>query len=106
MFEESTKLSKDLEVYPYYMYRQKNMVGNMENLGYAKKGKECIYNIQMIEERQTIIALGADGVSKIVNLDSKRIERYPNVKDVKEYIKRIDKMIEGKINILNTIYNN
>lgn len=106
MFEESTKLSKDLEVYPYYMYRQKNMVGNMENLGYAKKGKECIYNIQMIEERQTIIALGADGVSKIINLNSKRIERYPNVKDVKEYIKRIDKMIEGKINILNTIYNN
>lgn len=106
MYEESIKLSKDLKVFPYYMYRQKNMVGNMENLGYAKKGKECIYNIQMIEERQTIIALGADGVSKIINLNSKRIERYPNVKDVKEYIKRIDQMIEGKINILNTIYNN
>ena len=46
MYEESRKLAKDLGISPYYMYRQKNMVGNMENLGYSRKGAECIYNIQ------------------------------------------------------------
>ena len=57
MYEESRLLAKELGLHPYYMYRQKNMVGNMENLGYSRKGAECIYNIQMIEDKQTIIAL-------------------------------------------------
>ena len=104
MYEESKVLAKDLGLIPYYMYRQKNMVGNMENLGYAKEGKECIYNMQMIEDKQTIIALGADAVSKVVFLEENRIERFPNVKDVREYINRIDEMIEGKINLLDTLY--
>jgi len=86
------------------MYRQKNMVGNMENVGYCRDGKICIYNIQMIEEKQTIIALGADGVSKVVFLDENRIERFANVKDVKEYNDRIDEMIGRKIELLNTLY--
>ena len=104
MYEESKELAKDLGLIPYYMYRQKNMVGNMENLGYAKEGKECIYNMQMIEDKQIIIALGADAVSKVVFLEENRIERFPNVKDVREYINRIDEMIEGKINLLDTLY--
>ena len=104
MYEESKKLSKDLGLTPYYMYRQKNMVGNMENLGYAKKGKECIYNIQMIEDKQTIIALGADAVSKVVFLDENRIERFGNVKDVKEYVNRIEELVEGKLKLLDTLY--
>lgn len=104
MYEESRKLAKDLGISPYYMYRQKNMVGNMENLGYAKEGKECIYNIQMIEERQTIIALGAAAVSKVVFLDEDRLERFPNLKDLHEYVTRIDEMIEGKKELLNTLY--
>jgi oxygen-independent coproporphyrinogen-3 oxidase len=80
------------------------MIGNMENVGYTKDNKECIYNIEMIEEKQTIIALGADGVSKIVFLDENRIERVANVKDVREYIQRINEMIEKKLNLLNTLY--
>ena len=80
------------------------MVGNMENLGFSKPGKECIYNIEMIEERQTIIALGADAVSKVVNLETGKIKRFGNVKDVREYADRIDEMIEKKINLLDTIY--
>ena len=104
MYEESKKLSKDLGLTPYYMYRQKNMVGNMENLGYAKKGKECIYNIQMIEDKQTIIAIGADAVTKVVFLDENRIERFGNVKDVKEYVNRIEELVEGKIQLLDTLY--
>ncbi|NLK95516.1 MAG: coproporphyrinogen III oxidase [Clostridiales bacterium] len=104
MYEESKNIAKTLNLHPYYMYRQKNMVGNMENLGYAKKGKECLYNIEMIEDKQTIIALGADAVSKVVFLKENRIERYGNVKDVKEYINRIKELTEGKINLLNTLY--
>lgn len=104
MYEETKKLAKDLNLSPYYMYRQKNMVGNMENLGYAKKGKECLYNIQMIEDKQTIIALGADAVSKVVFLKEDRIERFGNVKDVKEYVNRINELVEGKIQLLDTLY--
>ena len=104
MYEESRKLAEDLNLQPYYMYRQKNMVGNMENLGYTKSGKECIYNMEMIEDNQTIIALGADAVSKVVFIDEGRIERFGNVKDVKGYVERIEEMVEGKIKLLDTLY--
>lgn len=104
MYEESRNLAKELGLSPYYMYRQKNMVGNMENLGYSKKGKECVYNIQMIEDKQTIIALGADAVSKVVFLDENRIERFANIKDVKGYTSRIKEMVEGKRKLLDTLY--
>ena len=104
MYEESKNLAEELGLSPYYMYRQKNMVGNMENLGYAKEGKECIYNIQMIEERQTIIALGAAAVSKVVFLEEDRLERFPNLKDLHEYVTRIDEMIERKKELLNSLY--
>jgi oxygen-independent coproporphyrinogen-3 oxidase len=81
---------------PYYLYRQKNMVGNFENIGYSQKLYEGIYNIQIMEERQTIIALGAGGVSKIVEENGDIIRRVPNVKDYLEYIKRVDEMINRK----------
>jgi oxygen-independent coproporphyrinogen-3 oxidase len=104
MYEESKKLARSLDLKPYYMYRQKNMVGNMENLGYAKEGKECIYNMQMIEDKQTIIALGADAVTKVVFLKDNKIERFGNVKDLREYVKRIKEMVEGKKELLDTLY--
>lgn len=104
MYEHTVELSKRLDMKPYYMYRQKNMVGNMENIGYTTPGKEGIYNIQMIEEKQTIIALGADAVCKVVFLEENRHERFANVKDVREYIKRVDEMIEKKIALLETLY--
>ena len=104
MYEESRNLAENLGLSPYYMYRQKNMVGNLENLGYAKEGKECIYNIQMIEEKQTTIAIGAAAVSKVIFLEEDRLERFPNLKDLHEYISRIDEMIERKKNLLDTLY--
>ena len=104
MYEHTVELSKKLHMKPYYMYKQKNMVGNMENIGYATSGKEGIYNIQMIEEKQTVIALGADAVCKVVFLDENRHERFANIKDVREYIKRVDEMIEKKIKLLETLY--
>ncbi|MDP4177601.1 MAG: coproporphyrinogen III oxidase [Bacillota bacterium] len=104
MYERTVELSKNLKMKPYYMYRQKNMIGNMENVGYSLTGKEGIYNIQMIEEKQTIISVGANAVTKVVFLDENRIERFANVKDVKEYVNRIDEMINKKIELLNTLY--
>ncbi len=78
----------------------------MENVGYSRADKECYYNIQMIEDTQTIIALGADAVSKVVYLDEGkgRIERFANLKNIREYINRADEMIEGKIALLDTLY--
>ena len=81
-------------MHPYYMYRQKNMLGNLENVGYCKDGCECIYNIYIMEEVQSIIALGAGGSTKLT--DNDRIERVFNVKEVSEYIKRTDEMIQRK----------
>ncbi len=79
---------------PYYMYRQKNMLGNLENVGYCNPGHECIYNIYIMEEVQSIYAIGAGASTKIVCGD--KIDRIFNVKEVSEYIGRIDEMIERK----------
>ena len=83
---------------PYYMYRQKNISGNLENVGYAKKDCMSFYNINIMEEVQTIIALGGGAVTKIVKDD--KIERIFNFKDPYEYIKRFDEIIEKKEEIL------
>lgn len=87
--------AKAMNMKPYYLYRQKNMSGNFENVGYAEEGKFGIYNILIMEELQTIVALGAGSITKRVFQDG-RIERCDNVKDVGLYIERIDEMIERK----------
>lgn len=87
--------AKDMGMEPYYLYRQKNMSGNFENVGYATEGNYGIYNILIMEEVQTIIACGAGTVTKRVYGDG-RIERCDNVKDVGLYIEKIDEMIERK----------
>lgn len=103
--ESTMELTQDaaeqMGMKPYYLYRQKNMTGNMENVGYAKPGKEGIYNILIMEEKQTIVACGAGASTKRVwtepNPDgTHRIERCENVKDVGQYIERIDEMIQRK----------
>ena len=93
---------KEMGLSPYYLYRQKGMAGNMENVGYAKNGKAGVYNILIMEEKQTIMALGAGATTKFVlpelNPDgSHRIERVENVKDVKNYLERVDEMIQRKV---------
>lgn len=80
---------------PYYMYRQKNMLGNLENVAYCRKGCESPYNIHIMEEDQTILAVGAGAVTKVVFNDN-RIERAFNVKSVEEYLRRMPEMIERK----------
>lgn len=84
---------------PYYLYRQKNMSGNFENVGYCVAEKYGIYNILIMEEMQTIVALGAGSITKRV-YPGGRIERSENVKEVAQYIERIDEMIERKHRLL------
>ena len=94
MIALSEACARRMGMEPYYLYRQKNMKGNFENVGYAKPEKEGIYNILIMEEKQSILALGAGASTKFVMND--RIERAENVKDIKNYIERIDEMIERK----------
>ena len=97
----TAEYAKKMGLEPYYLYRQKSMAGNLENVGYASPGKAGIYNILIMEEKQTIVACGAGASTKRVwnepNPDgTHRIERCENVKDVGQYITRIDEMIERK----------
>ncbi|MCR4604613.1 MAG: coproporphyrinogen dehydrogenase HemZ [Eubacterium sp.] len=93
---------------PYYMYRQKNAVGstrntNQENVAYARLGKECLYNILMMEELEDIIAFGSGGSSKKHIAGTGRIERIENVKSVDDYISRIEEMKGRKLDALGRI---
>ncbi len=100
MMEYTKDFLRKMGLKPYYLYRQKHMLQNLENIGFAKSGHECIYNMQIMEEKQTIVAFGADAVTKIVINSGNRIERQHNIKDVKLYIERTDEMIRNKIDIL------
>ncbi|MDR0885798.1 MAG: coproporphyrinogen dehydrogenase HemZ [Clostridiales Family XIII bacterium] len=81
---------------PYYIYRQKNMIDNLENIGYAKPGHGNVYNIRIMEEKQTIIALGAGASTKVYYPDMNRIDHIFNVKIARDYVQRIDELIERK----------
>lgn len=81
---------------PYYLYRQKNMLDNLENIGWSKPGKESLYNIYIMEEVQTILAMGAGGSTKFVDLKNHRLERVFNYKFPLEYNKHFDLMLNKK----------
>ncbi|NLP15542.1 MAG: coproporphyrinogen dehydrogenase HemZ [Clostridiales bacterium] len=100
MLKVSEEFAKKHDYFPYYLYRQKNMADNLENIGYARHGKEGLYNILIMEEKQTILALGAGATSKFVFHNENKIERVDNVKSLKDYISRIDEMIMRKKNFI------
>ena len=82
--------------FPYYLYRQKHMAGSCENVGYARPGQEGVYNVRIMDEHQTIIALGAGGISKVYYPEENRLERVANVTNYRQYIDRLEEMIERK----------
>lgn len=96
IIDMTARYAREMGLEPYYLYRQKNMAGNFENVGYARPGKACIYNILIMEEQQTIIGCGAGTTTKRVIPGENRIERAETVKNVEQYIDRIDEMIERK----------
>lgn len=88
--------AKGLGMVPYYMYRQKYMSGNLENVGYCLPGKECVYNIDMMEETVSVMAHGAHTISKRVFSAENRVERVANPKDVPTYFSKIPTVIDNK----------
>ncbi|MDD2215043.1 MAG: coproporphyrinogen dehydrogenase HemZ [Eubacteriales bacterium] len=96
MLNNGSALLTEAGYRPYYLYRQKQMTGNFENVGYALPGTESLYNIKIMEENQTIIAMGAGGISKVWYPKENRLERVPNVSNYEIYIERIDEMLERK----------
>lgn len=81
---------------PYYLYRQKNMAGNLENVGYARGDKACLYNILMMEEKHTVIGCGAGTTTKVVIPGEDRVERLENIKNIQEYLPRYPEVLEKK----------
>ncbi len=96
MLEYSREALKKNGYKPYYMYRQSKALGNFENIGWCKEGKECAYNILMMEEYQHIISVGAGAVTKLLSPGITRIERIFNYKYPFEYISRFDQLLEKK----------
>lgn len=96
MVEMGQDCAQTLGMRPYYLYRQKYVAGNLENVGYARPGRESLYNIDIMEETTSILAIGAGAISKRIFHSEARIERAPNVGDIGHYIARADEMIERK----------
>ena len=92
-YAQKTLISKGFE--PYYVYRQKYSAENLENVGYCKDKKVCFYNVDNMDDTVSILACGANGITKQVNKNN-RIERYANPKDIKTYTEKIDEIIENK----------
>ena len=93
-----TRLSQN-GILPYYMYRQSKTVGNLENVGYAKQGKECLYNVYIMDETHTILGCGASAVTKLREPNGSYIERIFNYKYPYEYINNFDEILNRKSGI-------
>ncbi|MDR6225220.1 coproporphyrinogen III oxidase [Desmospora profundinema] len=104
MVAEAREWTGEQGYVPYYLYRQKNILGNQENVGYALPGEESLYNIIIMEERQTIIGLGCGAVSKIISPGSGRIRRWPNPKEPQAYIDTYREQIGQKLAALDQAY--
>ncbi len=97
MIDYAQKVLKESGYKPYYLYRQKHQLAGLENVGYFRDDKICIFNIDSMEDTSSVVAIGAGAISKrVFNLEN-RIERQPNCKFIEDYISRIDEMIEKKI---------
>ncbi|MHB1314771.1 MAG: coproporphyrinogen dehydrogenase HemZ [Christensenellales bacterium] len=96
MVNDASACARSMAMAPYYMYRQKYMTDNLENVGYAKGGCESVYNVDMMEETATILAAGAGAMTKGVFCGGARIERVPNPKDIRTYIEKLPLLLEQK----------
>ena len=95
MVDYSTETLRARSYKPYYLYRQKYMSGSFEKVGWSRDGRDCLYNIYMMEEMHTILSLGGGGMNK-VNLPGGRLERFHNPKIPEQFIEMIDSVLEDK----------
>ena len=92
MVDYANRTLRILGYKPYYLYRQKYMSGSFENVGWSKEGKDCLYNIYMMEELHTILSIGGGGMNK-VNLPGGALERFHNPKFPEQYIEQIENVL-------------
>ena len=104
MMQLGERWTKENGYMPYYLYRQKNILGNLENVGYAKPGEESIYNIIIMEEVQTIIGIGCGASSKFMDPVTGKITQFQNPKDPAAYILTFEEYIDKKIEHLEKIF--
>lgn len=104
MMDMATEWTREHNYVPYYLYRQKNILGNLENVGYALPGQDSIYNIMIMEEKQTIIGLGCGASSKFVHPTTGKITRFANPKDPKSYNDGFLHYTKEKIRILDELF--
>ena len=104
MLAAAAAYAAEMGMEPYYLYRQKYMAGNMENVGYARPGHECLYNILIMEERQTIIGIGPAAVTKAVDSRTFRLQSCYNAKDIKTYVSRLSQYIQQRTSLLDGLY--
>jgi oxygen-independent coproporphyrinogen III oxidase len=104
MMNLAEKWTSEHKYAPYYLYRQKNILGNLENVGYAKENMESIYNIMIMEEMQTIIGLGCGASSKFIDPKTGKITHFANPKDPKSYNDNYKEYTEKKIQFLNETF--
>lgn len=96
LVELAAAAAGEMGMAPYYLYRQKNMAGNLENVGYAQGDKACLYNILMMEEKHTVAGCGAGTTTKVVIPGENRVERLENIKNIQEYLPRYQEVLEKK----------
>jgi len=104
MMQMAQDWTKENDYVPYYLYRQKNILGNLENVGYSKAGEESIYNIVIMEEVQTILGIGCGASSKFVHPETGKITQFHNPKDPAAYIMTFEDAIGKKIEFLDELY--
>ena len=104
MVDASAREIRSAGLLPYYIYRQKNSPGNRENVGYAKPGTECIYNVDIIEERRTILGMGPSATSKAVRMPDWRLEGCFFPKDIPTYIRRITELAGKREQLIKTLF--
>ncbi|MBW7650960.1 coproporphyrinogen III oxidase [Anoxybacillus sp. ST4] len=100
MMKRAEQWTKEKGYVPYYLYRQKNILGNLENVGYALPGQESIYNIMIMEEQQSIIGLGCGASSKFVHPETKAITHFANPKEPKAYNENYEHYTKEKLNMM------
>lgn len=104
MHELAAERLRGAGMIPYYLYRQKNILAHLENVGYAKPGMESVYNIEMMEERQTILGLGGGAATKVVDPVSLQICAIHNPKDIRTYCQESDNLIKTKLKLIEDMH--
>ena len=99
MLSDAAAYARKNRLEPYYLYRQKNILANLENVGYALRGAGCRYNVETMSEKQTILAVGAGAITKISH-GGQQLERSYNVRELQQYVSRIEEMINKKKDLL------